>query len=773
MHNKFAIIFILALFTATFAAPSCPGGAKPFIERTGRGENEIEARKNADRDIVSSLSKIEVAVFDTLGQQEEANSDIKEYTSYKRTIKMDGGLDLKYVEDSEYPYKENGQFVAKRHICPSKLARPYLDSLERYLENLEDFLEQKIDEDNCIIAKESKKNMRGWQSILEFLNQVDKTLQSKYENAYEEIKKRCGEIGKSQTIVVRKIGVEPKNSDVLKYIEGALVKDSLYSVISSQATTEIHKAKFECLVEITQNDFGYTLSAKIENADTRRVKKGPVSVKSNLKTPDEQKSAGMELVSKLLKRCGNMSIGDDYEGECKNGKKEGKGKYTYADIVYEGKILSKGKVYEGEFKNDVPNGKGKFIRPYASGGVDVYEGEFKDGEPNGKGKLTGVDGSIYEGEFKDGKPDGKGKFTLANGYVFHEGKFKDGKPDGKVKYTEKGHVCEWEDKTKKLKIIYANGNVYEGEADGMSLYFRGKGKLTYADGGVYEGEFSDGARYGRGKLTYKSGSVDEGEFRIFLEKGKRTYKDGAVYEGEFIDGVADGKGKYIHADGIVDEGEFDDFSLKKGKRTYADGSVFEAENGIYSSILIDTRDGKEYRTVAIGSQTWMAENLNYNASGSVCYEKNESYCWKYGRLYRWEKAKKEACPRNWHLPSEDEWEVLVNFAGGEKFAGKKLKAANGWDYDYENGSIGNGTDNYGFTALPGGLGYNYDVKGWFGYRTPGIFSNVGIFGSWWSSSHEKNNGGSGIYKGIRNDGYIGYGGYNSYDPLRSVRCVKD
>ncbi|MDR0518272.1 MAG: fibrobacter succinogenes major paralogous domain-containing protein [Fibromonadaceae bacterium] len=156
----------------------------------------------------------------------------------------------------------------------------------------------------------------------------------------------------------------------------------------------------------------------------------------------------------------------------------------------------------------------------------------------------------------------------------------------------------------------------------------------------------------------------------------------------------------------------------------------------------------KYKTVKIGEQTWMAENLNYNAFGSKCYDNNEENCKKYGRLYNWNTAKK-VCPNGWHLPSKDEWQVLVDIAGGDEEAGKKLKAANGWN------DSGNGEDKFGFSALPGGCGDSF-----------GLFRYVGSNGGWWSAS----DGGYGSY-----NAYIGSAGYN-YNVkgyLQSVRCLRD
>jgi len=132
--------------------------------------------------------------------------------------------------------------------------------------------------------------------------------------------------------------------------------------------------------------------------------------------------------------------------------------------------------------------------------------------------------------------------------------------------------------------------------------------------------------------------------------------------------------------------------------------------------FFDSRDGKSYKTVKLDNQTWLAENLNYNASGSKCYDNSESNCRKYGRLYNWETAL-NACPKGWHLPSDAEWSTLVDLAGGSDKAGNILKVTSGWENN------GNGVDAASFSALPGGYGH-------FGVR----FNNVGDGGFWWSAT---------------------------------------
>ncbi|MCL4102134.1 fibrobacter succinogenes major paralogous domain-containing protein [Fibrobacter sp. HC4] len=213
--------------------------------------------------------------------------------------------------------------------------------------------------------------------------------------------------------------------------------------------------------------------------------------------------------------------------------------------------------------------------------------------------------------------------------------------------------------------------------------------------------------------------------------------------------------------------------------------------------MTDTRDGQVYKTVTIGSQTWMAENLNYDPGNvssmgsyawSGCYNNESSNCSKYGRLYTWEVAMNDAscnygttcgaslnptnpvrgvCPSGWHLPSHYEFEQLINFIDPtfgyshtddaySSTAGQYLKSLSGWN------SSGNGSDAYCFSALPGGF-RNLD----------GYFYGAGYDAYFWSSGEY---GSSNAFHLDLVLYYLNEGAllcWNDKSDARSVRCLKD
>jgi len=186
-----------------------------------------------------------------------------------------------------------------------------------------------------------------------------------------------------------------------------------------------------------------------------------------------------------------------------------------------------------------------------------------------------------------------------------------------------------------------------------------------------------------------------------------------------------------------------------------DITLYAKWNERAGTFFTDSRDGKRYNMVTIGSQVWMAENLNRATADSKCYNDSPDSCVRYGRLYTWDDAK-AVCPAGWHLPNDAEWETLETYVGIST-AGTKLKSTSGWE-DYK-GKSGNGTDDYGFSALPGGGG------------SDGVFESAGVNGSWWSAT-EKTDPLASMWA-IGNSAEIMLGAFNYRTALLSVRCVQN
>ena len=197
--------------------------------------------------------------------------------------------------------------------------------------------------------------------------------------------------------------------------------------------------------------------------------------------------------------------------------------------------------------------------------------------------------------------------------------------------------------------------------------------------------------------------------------------------------------------------------------------------------MTDERDGQTYRTVQIGEQTWMAENLNYLYKVDTLLEE-EGYCWRlpdkygardegfescgmFGRLYSYASAMDSAglfsddgkgcrlmlcvpnkpirgiCPEGWRLPSDEDWSTLFETVGGADVAGKKLKSLTGWNYN------GNGTDDYGFSVAPSG------TDSW----------RLHNHTAFWSGGPDT----LGVYFSFYNDAV-----YSGFANLMHIRCVK-
>jgi uncharacterized protein (TIGR02145 family) len=192
----------------------------------------------------------------------------------------------------------------------------------------------------------------------------------------------------------------------------------------------------------------------------------------------------------------------------------------------------------------------------------------------------------------------------------------------------------------------------------------------------------------------------------------------------------------------------------------------------------DSRDGQKYRYVTIGSQIWMADNLNYAVDGSICHyssHENLGNCEKYGKFYDWamamdidkqynsdsymvDKVHQGICPDGWHLPSFYEWESLSYYIVHDS---EKLKAKCGWP-KRNSGQSGNGTDDYGFSAQPFGY-FHYDFA----------YFHASNYSDWWTSNESNAFKGDACEYFMDNHSSLMYMGISHKNDLLSVRCIKD
>ena len=175
--------------------------------------------------------------------------------------------------------------------------------------------------------------------------------------------------------------------------------------------------------------------------------------------------------------------------------------------------------------------------------------------------------------------------------------------------------------------------------------------------------------------------------------------------------------------------------------------------------LTDARDGQTYRTVPIGNQVWMAENLNYASDASFCYGDDPEYCKKFGRLYTWSDAQ-DVCPAGWHLPNRAEWWTLIVNAGGRGEAKHTLRSTSVWYKFSDTSAVA--TDSYGFSILP--TGYKHVNEGY-------IFDNQSV-ADFWSASEDYADEANAFFF------YVGYNygpGLDSISKLNAftVRCLQD
>ena len=192
----------------------------------------------------------------------------------------------------------------------------------------------------------------------------------------------------------------------------------------------------------------------------------------------------------------------------------------------------------------------------------------------------------------------------------------------------------------------------------------------------------------------------------------------------------------------------------------------------------DARDGNVYKIVTIGNQTWMAENLKYlpavvgPGTGLGFFNREDPYYYVYGyngtdveaakatenyqiygALYNWPAAT-AACPEGWHLPSNAEWNELMNYLGGKDEAGGKMKHTDYWASPNEGA-----TNESGFSGLPGGERNNLSQ-----------FDDISKWGSWWTSTSSGKNA-NWWYVHFNHARLINESADQTFG--KSVRCIKD
>lgn len=220
--------------------------------------------------------------------------------------------------------------------------------------------------------------------------------------------------------------------------------------------------------------------------------------------------------------------------------------------------------------------------------------------------------------------------------------------------------------------------------------------------------------------------------------------------------------------------------------------------GGYSQIdksFTDSRDGHVYKCVKIGTQVWMAENLAYlplvnmpdqksateprfyvygykgtSVKDALASLPKDGHFSKIGVLYNWSAALK-ACPQGWHLPTKAEWDELAAFISKDKGScnktsdgwselGKHLKSKQGWLNDNTQELDSGGSDDYGFSAIPGGRLYSG-------------FAHLGTEGYWWTSTESSGNQLAHYVHLVNSyNTFMTFYGINKYSG-HSVRCIKD
>jgi len=368
-----------------------------------------------------------------------------------------------------------------------------------------------------------------------------------------------------------------------------------------------------------------------------------------------------------------------YEGSWFDNKKNGYGTLRNLD----------NEIYEGNFSDDKFNGAGKYFflknlelfqkNTNTENRFNTYEGNFLNGAFDNEGKITFKDGFVMSGLWKNEVFTGKGRMFLSNGSEWL-GEINENQilGEGVLRYLD-GNIFEGNIKDGKKNgfgtFKYTDGSVYKGEWSNNDI--NGQGIFIFKNGTIWNGTWKDGLPFDKGQVDFPgfgkyqgewSGEITKDDYLSFFINGFgiMKYSNGSVYEGYWKRNLRHGKGKYLLTNGSKQEGEF-----------------------YYNNFVI-----------TIGNQEWAAENLNVDRfqNGDIILQVNSyqelensiknkipAYCYldfnsengnKYGKLYNHFALSdpRGLAEKGWKIPSNNDFNILINYLGGGKEAFNKLKA---------------------------------------------------------------------------------------------------
>jgi uncharacterized protein (TIGR02145 family) len=507
--------------------------------------------------------------------------------------------------------------------------------------------------------------------------------------------------------------------------------------------------------------------------------------------------------------------GNIYIGEAVDGQLFGQGKMIYNDRIknynyYEGNwknniwegtgtiFYQNGEKKEGLWRNNLFNGNATIT--FSDG--SLYEGEWKDGEFYGKGKITHKNGTHLEGDFNESGFNGKGTcyysdiqgkyigqfinsiqegegiMTYDNGEI-RSGLFSNNKLINGEKKLSNGRIeIGFWDKNGNFKgntkRISGNQSIWDGEWENQIPI--NKGKVIFQNGDIYEGEWSGFEKNdfyywqinGQGKMIYKNGDIYEGKFKNdeLSGNGKMIYKNGNVYSGNWLGSKPNGFGNMIYSNGKVETGSFEDgdiiSELKFNNQVWMKNNL-KVSNFSNGDLIKQAKTAEEWAEAAKNHQPiWCYANILINDNVQFNFTREED-AKKLGKFYNWYAVNdsRGLAPSGWHIPSNNEFNTLISFLQG-----------NVYDPNRQNTE-----------AAQKLIGLNYDKSNYYINE----WGRVSYHGGWWCSTPYNHNDDSSQPTSAYNCSLLIWGKAPTFDMSsvevnagsRSlgeglfVRCIKD